>query len=109
MKFLSRLFGRKGDNKNIISDDFRQNSNAINYVNSQKFSSATNYLIWVDLKNFKVNILKGSTGKWNLVHSYLCTIGKPATPTPKGNFTVGIKGLYAGIIHNLKETIYFIQ
>ena len=45
------------------------------------------------------------------------TIGKKSTPTPKGTFSIGIKGLYFGvergykccIIHSLKEIIYFTQ
>ena len=76
MKFLSRLFRYKEDNKkNIRADNVEKNFDATNYVNLNNISSATNYLIWVDLKNFKVNVYKGSTNKWNLVHSYLCTIG----------------------------------
>jgi lipoprotein-anchoring transpeptidase ErfK/SrfK len=107
MKILSRLFRRKDDkNKDIILDEVRQNSNAAKYVNTQNFSSSTNYLIWVDLKNFKVNIFKGSTKNWSLVHSYLCTIGKPSTPTPTGNFTVGIKGLYFGVNKGYKAWYY---
>ena len=76
MKLLSRLFKTKEDSKkNIRADSVKHNSNASNYVNSNNFSSATNYFIWVDLKNFKVNIYEGSTNKWTLVHGYLCTIG----------------------------------
>lgn len=70
--------------------------NSTEFINSSGFSSNTKYLIWVDLKNFKVNIFTGSKNNWMLLHSYLCTIGKKSTPTPKGNFTVGIKGLYFG-------------
>jgi len=81
MKFLSRLFRSKEYNKkNTRADSVKNNSNTTNYVNLNNFSSATNYLIWVDLKKFKVNIFDGSTNKWNLVHSYLCTIGN-ACPT----------------------------
>lgn len=77
MKFLARIFKSKENNrKNTRADSFKDNTNATNYVNSNNFSSATNYFIWVNLKEFKVNIFKGSTNKWVLVHSYLCTIGK---------------------------------
>ncbi|GAA0858570.1 hypothetical protein GCM10008916_16970 [Clostridium nitritogenes] len=69
---------------------------ATKFVNTSNLTSTTNYLIWVDTKNFKTNIFKGSKGNWTLVHSYLCSIGKPSTPTPKGNFKIGIRGLYFG-------------
>ena len=107
MKFLSRLFRYKEDNKkNIRADNVEKNFDATNYVNLNNISSATNYLIWVDLKNFKVNVYNGSTNKWNLVHSYLCTIGKRATPTPKGTYKIGIKGLYFGVDKGYKCWYY---
>lgn len=107
MKILSRLFRSKEDNIRNTRDIVRSdNTTAISYVNSRNFSSATNYLIWVDLKSFKVNIFNGSTNKWTLLHSYLCTIGKPSTPTPKGNFTIGIKGLYFGVNRGYKCWYY---
>ena len=107
MKFLSRLFRKKEDNKdNIRADNVKHNSNTTNYVNSNNLSSATNYLIWVDFKNFKVNVYNGSTNKWNLVHSYLCTIGKKATPTLKGIYTIGIKGIYFGVNKGYKCWYY---
>lgn len=69
---------------------------ATKFVNTSNLTSTTNYLIWVDTKNFKTNIFKGSNGNWTLVHSYLCSIGKASTPTPKGIFKIGIRGLYFG-------------
>jgi lipoprotein-anchoring transpeptidase ErfK/SrfK len=107
MKILDRIFGsRENNEKNTRADNVRQNSNATNYVNSQNFSSTTNYLIWVNLKKFRVNIFEGSKNKWTLVHSYICTIGKPSTPTPTGNFTIGIKGLYFGVNKGFKAWYY---
>jgi len=107
MKFLSKLLTRKeGNKKNIRVNKTNGNSNATDYVNSNKFSSDTNYFIWVDLKNFKVNIFEGSTNKWKLVHSYLCTIGKKSTPTPRGTYTIGIKGLYFGVNKGYKCWYY---
>jgi lipoprotein-anchoring transpeptidase ErfK/SrfK len=109
MRILSKIFYcKKDDKKNSRADDIKQNSNSSNYVNTNNISSATNYLIWVNLKSFKVNIYKGSVSKWNLIHSYICTIGKPSTPTPKGTFIVGIKGLYFGVNKGYK-CWYFTQ
>lgn len=76
------------------------------YVNSKNYSSETNYLILVDTRSFKVNIFKGSTNKWNLINSYLCTLGKASTPTPKGTYKVGIKGLYFGVNKGYKCWYY---
>jgi lipoprotein-anchoring transpeptidase ErfK/SrfK len=81
-------------------------SNANEFVNSGNFSSETNYFIWVDLKNFKTNIFKGSIKNWKLVNSYICTIGKPSTPTPKGTYAIGIKGLYFGVKKGYKCWYY---
>ena len=107
MKILSRLFRRTEDKvKNTRADNVKQDINGSENINSKNISSTTNYLIWVDLINFKVNIFEGSTNKWSLVHSYLCTIGKPSTPTPKGNFTIGIKGLYFGVNKGYKCWYY---
>ena len=107
MKVLSRLFKvKKNNNENTRADNINQKSNAIQYVNSNNFSSETNYFIWVELKTFKVNIFKGSINKWTLVNSYLCTIGKKSTPTPKGTYTIGIKGLYFGVNKGYKCWYY---
>ncbi|OPJ59464.1 L,D-transpeptidase [Clostridium chromiireducens] len=106
MRILSRFF-RFGKDKRQRNeaDDLRQKNNT-DYVNSNNIISATNYLIWVNLNSFKVNIYKGSKNNWNLVHSYVCTIGKPSTPTPKGNYTVGVKGLYFGVNKGYKCWYY---
>ncbi|EES50939.1 L,D-transpeptidase [Clostridium botulinum] len=76
------------------------------YVNLNNFSSKTQYFIWVDLKNFKVNIFNGSKNKWKIMNSYLCTIGKKETPTPTGTFTIGVKGLYFGVNKGYKCWYY---
>lgn len=99
MKIFRELLMRNRGEENYIE-------NATKYVNSNNFVSNTKYFIWVDLKNFKVNIFIGSTNNWKIVHSYLCTIGKKATPTPKGNFTIGIKGLYFGVNKGYKCWYY---
>ncbi|MBW6409558.1 L,D-transpeptidase [Clostridium weizhouense] len=104
MKFLKKLFKNKFDNTRQNKTDY--NTNAKNYVNSKNFSSKTKYLIWVDLKNFKVNIFSGSKNNWKSLKSYLCTIGKISTPTPKGKFTTGIKGLYFGVNKGYKCWYY---
>lgn len=107
MKILAKIFGdRESKIENSRADDVKENYNSSDYVNSNNIISGTDYLILVSLKNFKVNIYKGSTNKWNLIHSYICTVGKPSTPTPKGSYTVGIKGLYFGVEKGYKCWYY---
>ena len=72
------------------------NTEATKFVNSKSLSSPTDYLIWVDTNNFKTNIFQGTKDNWKLIKSYLCSIGKPSTPTPKGLFKIGLKGDYFG-------------
>lgn len=103
--FFTKLF-RKDKLNSIDGTKMNYKSKAEQYVNLNNYSSKTNYLIWVDLKNFKVNIFNGSKNKWKIMHSYLCTIGKNQTPTPKGTFAIGVKGLYFGTSRGYKCWYY---
>ncbi|ABR33702.1 hypothetical protein CBE01nite_02320 [Clostridium beijerinckii] len=106
-KILSKVLRGIGIKKNGIRADMSSDRiSYADYVNSKNYSSETNYLIWVDTGSFKVNIFKGSTNKWNLINSYLCTLGKASTPTPKGTYKVGIKGLYFGVNKGYKCWYY---
>lgn len=89
-------------NSTVLSDSLLLNSRSTSsesFVNNNGLSSTTSYLIWVDTKNFKVNIFIGKKGNWNLIKSYSCSIGKPSTPTPKGTFYIGLKGYSFGQSH----------
>lgn len=99
LNFFNKLF-----KKNLRQDSYKEK--AMQFVNSKGLSSNSMYLIWVDLSNFKVNIFKGKTNSWSIVKSFLCTIGKPSTPTPKGSFVIGIKGLYFGVEKGYKCWYY---
>ena len=57
-------------------------------------SSATNYLIAVDVDARKTGIFYGSQGSWNTEHFWACSVGASDTPTPRGTYTIGIKGYY---------------
>lgn len=89
--------------KATLSSQFRVPSNyndtATQFVNNNNLSSSTKYLIWVDTKNFQVNIFSGSKNKWKLVKNYLCSIGKTSTPTLIGKFKIGAKGYSFGQNH----------
>lgn len=88
-------------NASILSDSILTSSSSYreSLANNTNLSSNTNYLIWVDTKNFKVNIFTGKKDNWKLSKSYSCSIGKPSTPTPKGTFYIGEKGYSFGYTH----------
>ena len=62
MKWLSEILNSFKRKKcivdNLRGDTQKQNADPEKYVNLNNFSSDTNYFIWVDLKNFKVNIFQ---------------------------------------------------
>ena len=112
--FLTCYLRKTYRNINYCTKNFlRNNSEEFNYltavttfVNSKNFTSNTSYFIYLDTKNFKTNIFQGSKNNWKLVHSYLCSIGKPSTPTIKGDFKLGVKGLYFGVNKGYKCWYY---
>ncbi len=58
-------------------------------INEKDFDSATNNYIWVDTNKNLIYIFEGKNKDWHLIKTMVCTSGKPATPTIKGNFTIG--------------------
>jgi len=115
MNFLSKIFKDNEKDKNKIKDVFNHLGfrDSKNYdesvkktVNTKNYYSSTNFLIYVDKSNFKVNIFKGKEKNWILQKSFLCTIGKKSTPTPTGTFTIGVKGLYFGVNKGYKCWYY---
>ena len=110
MGILKKLFKFRSSKE--ISEEFRLKNdknyeiNITNLVNKNGYNSNTQFLIYVDLNNFKVNILKGKKNNWILDKSYLCTIGKNSTPTPTGIFKIGVKGLYFGVNKGYKCWYY---
>lgn len=55
------------------------------FVNQKRYSSPTNYLIWISQYTLETTIFKGSAGKWKVVRSMPCVIGAMGRTTP-GNF-----------------------
>ena len=115
MNFLSKLFMNNNEEKSKIRNKSNNsklrngnnyNESVQNLVNSQNYYSETNFLIYVDTDNFKVNIFSGKQKNWIIQKSFLCTIGKKSTPTPKGTFSTGVKGLYFGVNKGYKCWYY---
>lgn len=63
---------------------------------AQSKGSATNWFIAVDVTNHRTIIFKRSGSTWKVAKNWLCSVGKPSTPTVLGTFTVGIKGYSFG-------------
>lgn len=55
-----------------------------NYVNKKGYSSKTKYLIWINQTTCNTTIFKGSKGKWKMVRSMKCVVGKGSSA---GGFT----------------------
>lgn len=49
-----------------LRNDKDYDGNITDFVNSNNYSSTTQFLIYVDLSNFKVNIFKGTKNNWKL-------------------------------------------
>ena len=53
-------------------------------INKKNLSSSTPYLIWTSLDEQETYIFKGSMNHWTLLRHFICSSGKPSTPTPPG-------------------------
>ncbi len=83
-------FDSKGNQK------FKSNVLYNAWSKTRSMSSSTRYLVVVDTSNTKTMVFTGSKGNWVPVYEWLCTPGKPSTPTVKGQFTVAARGYSFG-------------
>lgn len=63
---------------------------------ANRYSSLTGWLILVDTWSNHVVIFSGSRGSWVVEKYWLCSSGAPSSPTVKGQFTVGSRGISFG-------------
>ena len=63
-------------------------------VNSADCTSNTNNYILVNLFEQRVYIFYGTDHNWKLINTFPCASGKSSTPTVRGHFSLGVKGLY---------------
>lgn len=66
-------------------------SSIIEFANSNKILSQTDYLIITSIKDRLTYILENKSDTWLISYKWSCTVGKPSTPTIKGIFSVGVK------------------
>lgn len=69
------------DYKNFYSDMTK-------FVNENNIESPTNYLIVTDLQNKYTYIFNKDNGTWKQLYKWICTVGKPSTPTITGTFYI---------------------
>ncbi len=62
------------------------NSDKEIFVNAKNYSSDTDWLVWINLERQKINVFKGSQGKWKIEAVFPCATGKNTTPTIDGVF-----------------------
>lgn len=74
-KLHSHVAGASNDWSKSVKED---------YVNSKKFTSSTNYLIWLSKYTQKVYVFKraNKNSKWVLKKTYRCSTGTFVHPTP---------------------------
>ena len=71
MRFLSRLFRKNSIKEYNRKADDNYIEDVTKVVNDSGYSSLTDFLIYVELNNFRVNIFKGSKGNWVIEKSFL--------------------------------------
>lgn len=59
---------------------------AYNTVNAQNLTSKTKYLVWTNLDRQKTFVFTPVNGKWQIVKHFVCSSGRPSTPTPTGTY-----------------------
>ncbi len=62
------------------------------YNKAQSQSSATNWLIMIDVDNCKLGVFQGSKGNWTVVKHWTCSTGASGTPTVRGTYSITSKG-----------------
>ncbi len=57
------------------------------WMNAKGHSSATQYLIWINIRYQRVNIFEGSQGNWTLIRENIVGTGRNGHNTPVGTYT----------------------
>ncbi|NGM17914.1 L,D-transpeptidase family protein [Eggerthellaceae bacterium zg-893] len=78
------------DSSGAWSDDHGMTNKA------QKYSSPTKYMILIDCYHNEFGVYQGSKGNWKRIRFWPCSTGAYSTPTVKGVYHAGIKGLGFG-------------
>ena len=71
-------------------------SNMTRFVNDNKFLSSSEYVLVTDLQNRETYVFIKEQDKWVKLYKWLCTVGKPSTPTIEGIFYISGRKPYFG-------------
>ncbi|MBU5487976.1 SH3 domain-containing protein [Clostridium sp. MSJ-8] len=71
-------------------------TNMVRFVNENGFLSSSEYLLVTDIQNRETYVFIKEEGKWVKLYKWLCTVGKPSTPTIKGIFYISGRKPYFG-------------
>ena len=67
------------------------NVNMNDFVKLNTITSTSNYVVITSIQNRLTYIYEKNNSEWEMLYKWSCTVGKPATPTIKGVFSIGIK------------------
>lgn len=82
-----------------IPDDPKTNKNRMSdedveiYADIMDFESDTDYFVWTDIDRQLTHVFKGGKNNWTLLKTFDCATGKNQSPTTRGLFKTGDKGL----------------
>ncbi len=77
--------------KSLVTKEQATTEQIETYINSQDFSSKTNYFVWTDIYRQRTYVFEGSQNKWKLIRSMLSSTGKDTHLTPVGKYTLNVR------------------
>ncbi len=90
--YAGKSFTVKGESYYAADDGLIILNSAVS--KAQSYSSNTNYLILVNLKEQKTSIFKGQKGEWVPEKEFTCSTGTSAHPTPEGEYKTTMRTRY---------------
>ena len=96
--------------KNRINKEIPSNEEIVEFVNTMKYTSPTDYLVYTDLNRQYTYVLKKQDKSWTVVKKLLSSTGLNTTPTPKGQYNLTKKVPYFGVEkgYRCKNAVGFI-
>jgi len=62
------------------------------FVNSQNYTSDTNFLLLTDINRQKIHVFTGTGNAWRHKKTFTCSTGLNTSPTTRGTFTITERG-----------------
>lgn len=81
----------------MISLDYKNfYTDITKFVNDNKITSISKYILVTDLKNRYTYVFIKNNNTWGILYKWPCTVGKTSTPTVQGVFYVNGRKPYFG-------------